>query len=799
MRRGVRIAVVVLLLAGAAVGDTLEDLEERLRAEPFELTADSLHYDMERELYIGRGDVTVRQSGRTLRADWVAFSRITGIGMAIGHVVLVDGGDVVTASFVQFDLETIQGVVRGGTLESESTAFRIRAAEIVKTGRRTFSFRDGEFTTCRCPEPEDREPWVLRSEDADLEVEGYATARNTTVEVFGVPVAWIPWMIFPVMTERQTGLLFPEFSLSSISGFEVGLPFFWAPRDDVGLVLTPRYSVERGFGSAALFEFVQGPRSEGRVLGAYYHDEKIDPHSADEPFGRDRWSVSGDSYLDLPAQFRFQTDYRFASDNEVPFDFNELRAERSDRFLFSQGMISRSAFGLGRLGARVGATFADDLQSPDNLDRDRFLLQRWPTAHVDWLAGAIPGAPLLVPSMEMDYAWFQARGSALGDRPGSVVGNRGLFLDTGIDALPDPLEPGPPPDPHRDDFLRTGGSEADGRFQEGEPLTDRGHRLLLHPKLAVPLDWRGISLVPEVGWYQTLYDSQIRNFRQRGFVTTRVDLMTRLRRRFGNIVHVLEPRAGYALAYTYEQDGNPLFVPPTAAPLERIRALDLDLVTDNIADRISRANRVTAGFDNRIYRKPEGGGLDLVADVRVLSLYDFEEGAVSALVLDGHAYPRDPLDLRFHIDFDPHRARVDEGLFEVRWTHPRGVALDLGYRWSREIPLTFEDFLGAGSRFDEGSDVIKHINQLRGGLSLDLTARWSVEYGFAYSIEGDQLLANRGGIEYLSRCGCWAMGVELSQDRTRGVDAKLVYRLVGLGGEPVRPRASLLDGFGALW
>jgi lipopolysaccharide assembly outer membrane protein LptD (OstA) len=798
MRLGVRIAVVVLVLAAAAAGDTFEDLSERLRSEPFELTADSLHYDMERELYIGRGNVTVRQSGRTLRADWVAFNRLTGAGLAIGHVELVDGGDVLQANFVEFDLETIEGVMHEGTLESASTAFRAKAAEIAKTGPRTYSFREGEFTTCRCPDAEDADPWVLHSEQADLEIEGYAKARNTTVEVFGVPVAWIPWMIFPVMTQRQTGFLFPEFSLSSISGFEFGLPFFWAPRDDVGLVLTPRYSVERGFGSAGRFEFVQGARSEGKLLGAYYHDEKIDPNSADEPFGRDRWSASGNGDVELPAGLRFQTDYRFASDNEVPFDFQELRENRSDRFLLSQGMLSRTSFGLGRLGTSVGATFADDLQSPDNLDRDRFLLQRWPTARVDWLAGAISGAPWLAPSLETEYTWFQARGSALGDRPSSVVGEHGLFLDTGVDALPDPLEPGPQPDPHRDDFATFGGSEGDGRFEEGEPLSDRGHRLLLYPKLAVPLAWRGISLLPEVGWYQTLYDTQVRDFRQRGFATARVDLMTRLRGRFGDIVHVLEPRAGYALAYTYDQGGNPLFVPPTASPLERIRALDLDAVTDDDADRIPRANRVTAGFDNRIYRKPEAGGSELLADFRLLSLYDIEEQSLSSLLVDGHAYPSDSLDLRFHLDFDPDRARVDEGLAEVRWSHPRGVALDAGYRWSREIPLTFESFLEAGSRYDERVTV-DHINQLRGGASLDLTAQWSLRYGFAYSIEGNQLLANQGRVEYLSRCGCWALGVELSQDRASGINARLVYRLVGLGGEPARPRPSLLDGFGALW
>src|SRR5206468_2527336 len=177
------------------------------------------------------------------------------------------------------------------------------------------------------------DPWVLRSEKAELKVEGYAVARNTTFDVFGVPVAWLPWLVFPVKTQRQTGLLFPEFSFGSIHGFEFGQPIFWAINDQAGLVVTPRYSVTRGPGSSSRFDYVAGAQSSGEMFGAYYHDQKIDPYTPSEPFGRDRWSTSGVHDWYLPGSLRFQTNYRFASDNDVPLDFRELEVHRADRLL----------------------------------------------------------------------------------------------------------------------------------------------------------------------------------------------------------------------------------------------------------------------------------------------------------------------------------------------------------------------------------------------------------------------------------------------------------------------------------
>jgi LPS-assembly protein len=61
---------------------------------------------------------------------------------------------------------------------------------------------------------------MISASEIDVEVEGYGTARNTTVDVLGVPLLWLPWMVYPIKTERQTGFLFPDLSLGSRNGFD---------------------------------------------------------------------------------------------------------------------------------------------------------------------------------------------------------------------------------------------------------------------------------------------------------------------------------------------------------------------------------------------------------------------------------------------------------------------------------------------------------------------------------------------------------------------------------------------------
>jgi lipopolysaccharide assembly outer membrane protein LptD (OstA) len=783
--------------AAPALAGDLPQIAFDGNGEPFRLEADTVEYERGRDVYVASGSVVIRQGGRTLRADWIAFSNTTQRGVASGNVTFNEGPDTLYTSFVQFDVVSLEGVLFDARLDSKSSQFEMSGTEIAKTGEQTYHFENGRFTTCRC-EGGGRVPWEIEADRADLEIGGYGTARNTRFEVLGVPVAWLPWMIYPLKTERQTGLLFPELSLGSVQGFSVGLPFFWAARENVNVLLTPGWSVKRGFAGVGATEYVLGEESAGRVAGAYHRDQDIHAHSPSEPFGRDRWAAWGEQDLFLPGAVRLKSSFAFTSDNQYPSDFGELGAYRNDRFLESTAFATRGFGADGRFVAIAGARHADDLQSPDDSDRDDFVLQRVPELSFSVLPQPAPLVPRIVPALDVQYVHFR-----------SDVSRDAVFEDSGIDGLldaqergPDGADPGSAPDLNQDNVPLSGGTQGDGIFQEGEPLVDRGSRLWLTPRLGAPLRLGDFAeLYPEVGWSQLLYDSDAMGLEQRGLATARAELRTRLRRRFGDAVtHLLEPRIGWALVESVSRSDEPLFVPRPAVAQRRLRELELESVTLDPSDQIEEFNGVTVGVANRFWgRLGKENAPRFFADVLLSSQYDFADGEFGLIVLDGRAFPFERTTARVNLGFDPEEANVGEILLEAAQAFGAGHRVGLRYRYLRDVPRFFEDFPYVRERFRHVKEEFDHVNQIDLYLRISITESWAVTYVGSYSFERSLVLRNRGGIEYFSRCRCWAVRLEIEQDRERGVEFGLFYTLVGLGDDRRRPfEPAGVPGFGLL-
>jgi hypothetical protein len=853
----------VLWAAPAAAQLTLGEADDQT---PLAITAEQVEFDQRRDVYVARGNVHIERAGITLDADWVAFNNTTRHGLASGNVKLVDEDDTLYADFLQFNVATLQGVVFQGELENPITGFRMEGAEVRKTAEQTYVFKDGLFTTCRCPEG-GRDPWRIRAEHAKLELEGYATTQNTTFDILGVPVIWLPWFIYPIKTERQSGFLFPSFSLNSRSGTSIGLPYFWAAHEQVNVLVTPTWTSDRGPLLRFSTSYVIGdePRRDYGDLDVIYvpSDDEVDE---DDPFDEERWGFTFEHLQELTETLSLRAFVNAISDNEVPFDLEEVTEYRRDRYLPTAVFLTKRFDRYGPYGSFAGIRWADDLQAPDDQDRDEFLLQRLPEVQLSQGAQPLPGfLSRLITSFDVSYIHFWQQNDPLDERNTATVVDD-IFLDTGIDALPDGYErnddggrvtldgrivyrdgttltaadviaaAGPMADPaalalqladtfnpdaHADNAA-LGGFEGDGFFQEGEPPADRGHRLLVNPRVGVPFRiGESLELYPELGYHGTLYQSRLQDFTDRHLVTGRVDLRSRLRKTVdlpfekGPAYHLLEPRLSYfSIADIGDDDGNPLFIPPTAVPQERLRQLELDSVLRDPADRIRHLHGVTLAMANRLYTielEPEveevpveGAEAEaeeaeeeeeeelwvpnrLVADFTTGFEYRFTGTEFGWFVMDGRVYPTDSSRVRLTLGYDLEETDIAEAVLEYGWSSLRGHDLRIRYRYLRDIPRFFEDFGDDDDRFEEFEDDFESISQVELGARWAVTRSWALLYDLRYSLEDSLFLTNRGGVEYISRCSCWAVRVTLEDDRSRGAQFSVQYVVLGLGDDTVRP------------
>jgi len=789
-------------------------LPDPRKGEPVEITADEIVYDVRAKVYIAEGSVRIEQADRSLEADWLVFNRVTQRGIASGQVVLVDGDEQLEARFVEFDYATQQGLVFRGRLDMGPDDFIIGAEEFVKTGKDTYTAHDASFTTCRCEDPESRLPWQLNAEDGNVEIGGYATTTNTSVDILGVPTIWLPWMFFPIKTERESGFLFPQMGYQSQNGFEIGIPYFWAARHNVNVTVVPRYLTTTGFKPEVEVEAVYGKDSETELFLSYVRDQdarrsarpgfEIKPNGdidKQNVAGVHRWGLGFDNDAHLPYGVRARSKIRLISDNDYVRDFREFSNLRRDRF------VESDAFAFGHYTADGSATFVggieyvNDRQNPDYEDRDKFVLQRVPAISANWLTSPVPSGQGFMFEFDSDYTYFKGFEQAEDDLdlgPMDQIRGSGSWIDIGVGAIPfDDLPNAVTSDAQ---ILELIGYD-NGQFDEGEPLNDDGHRVILYPRVSRPFRLFGVDVKPEVGWQQTLYSTRERNTRQRGLFTARADVSSQLVGGvdvpfLGHVEHVLEPKLGWALVQHQSQRKNPLFVPETATPQTRLRQMSLDNVVLDDADRINSANLLTLGFGNRFYGG-EVGQRRLLAELDVSWGYDFagkSAGQLQDLILEGRTFYASGLSAQGILGVDMDKQEIEEVLVNIQLPKFRDLPfvkeleLTPSYRYRRDIPLFYE-FFPTVNAFKQFETNFQHINQVSAVSRLEIDDRWAVGYRFIYSIENRILQRNAGFVEYTSSCNCWAARIDINDSRTRGAQVNFRVAILGLGNDDGSPFA----------
>jgi len=211
------------------------------------------------------GDVVVHYRDYILRADKVVYHQSTSELEAEGHLQVAGGPDDVfieashgdmrlnmhTARF--YNVTGSVGVRTGGhaVVYSTPNPFLFSGRILLQLGEGNYRIVDGSMTNCRLPKPD----WRLISRAINL-ANGKASTSNSLFEFLGLPLFYLPYLRHPVDDiGRESGLLIPVISNSSIKGFVLGEQIYWVINRSMDMVIGSEYFSKRGWAPNGDFRY----------------------------------------------------------------------------------------------------------------------------------------------------------------------------------------------------------------------------------------------------------------------------------------------------------------------------------------------------------------------------------------------------------------------------------------------------------------------------------------------------------------------------------------------------------------
>ncbi|MFP3981203.1 MAG: LPS-assembly protein LptD, partial [Desulfobacterales bacterium] len=238
----------------------------------WEVTADQITYDADSRQYTATGNVVIVQGEKELRADRVVLNREDMSARAFGRVRLVSGNDRLTGQRLEMDMAGGTGTLYQGEVFIRENNFYIQGDRIEKTGENTYRIRRGSATTCQGSHPD----WQITGNDVNVTIGGYGTVSHAAFWARQLPVFYVPWFLFPVKLERQTGLLAPQAGYSDRNGAEYIQPFFWAISKSSDATFYFHHLQERGEKFGMEYRYVSSKDSRGILMADGFEDRRID-------------------------------------------------------------------------------------------------------------------------------------------------------------------------------------------------------------------------------------------------------------------------------------------------------------------------------------------------------------------------------------------------------------------------------------------------------------------------------------------------------------------------------------------
>ncbi len=331
------------------------------KGAPVLVNADNYSGDSDAHVMELSGHVHVIYSEQAISCDHAVIHDLTNEIEADGHLVIDSPTVHVEGERASLNYKTSLGTIEKGFVVSGQ--IMLEGERILKMGPEEYIAEQGNYTACTtCPPA-----WGFRAREIDAQLGGYARLKSVLFEVLNFPILWLPYLIVPLKSDRQSGFLIPHITIAPATndakGFQVGFSesYFWAIDRSQDATFTASSNPANGIKGAIDYRYFLSDTSQGGLSMGALHDKLFNgaksrlyptltpTQQASAPTLADnftRWYFHYEHHYDLPDGFTQNTklnllsDFLYPADN--PEDFMSIVGERAleSRFTLSKNTES---------------------------------------------------------------------------------------------------------------------------------------------------------------------------------------------------------------------------------------------------------------------------------------------------------------------------------------------------------------------------------------------------------------------------------------------------------------------------
>lgn len=743
--------------------------------------APNIEFNQETNTLKGTGGVVLSFEGSQIQCDEASYNQETQDAGFNGKLLYTYPEGRLAAEDGDFSLKTQTGEFSDALLSLEETLFRAKSGRLYKDSEFEYRAYDTSFTTCDCPDG--GWPWSIECNQASIEEGGYAKTYGTTLDLYGIPVLYTPYLTFPVRNQRYSGVMPPTFGYSQQNGMQLSIPYYAVIDDYSDLTVTPFTLTSTRTGSE--FEYRGRLSTNHQIDGKFiYSDESArdgqlrgtstqgvngplyDPSIDTNRFGmyyKEMWRSESSALF--PSSFI--ADIHYVSDNLFLREFNDSDIGlRTTRFTTSRLLLSTNWNQY--LNSEVSGEYNQAIETDNNIT-----FQRYPEIQ---LVGQKTFSPFGQNPLGFKLLTKTTAKSTTFRRQEGFDGNR-------YDITPEIRAPH-----HYKNYLN-----GEFSFRYNQTYYNLNNDFKPYSTDQITGDERGVYTAQyKVGTavekvYNVSDDSFLRYVTSLGSRNQ----SQRLRR----IKNIIEPSVAYSYTPYENQDLNPFF---------------------DATDRIRQRDQISAGvrssFLGRFLPKYVGSDevVELTPDIQDLPTINAEtplplaaEGprpeyeTGKSQVIPGEI--REIAMFGVRQNFDRIEARQDNDPNRSAWSD---IAFDLGLYPTRDFGMYFTSNLDpetfapsswslTSSLRDDRGDIFRgrytfidnNLSQVEGNLEVVLNEQLRLGFYGRFDEVTSKFIESRTALRFQNSCKCWGVDIGVSETvNPNNQQVFVTFNFNGLGG-----------------